>query len=404
MLIFDIIMMSLKSLRDNGLRSVLSMLGIIIGVAAVVAVVSVGSGAEKQIMDQINQLGTNMITITPSQPRGSSGRVSQELTDVFTYEMTQQILTYCPDVDKASPFIDNMVLAVRGSLNVRSRSRATTASSFDMLNLEIGMGRTFSDEDIEESRLVAIIGSDVAKDLFEYEDPIGQDIKLAIGNHRVNVTVIGVLEEKGELFFNNFDTYVFLPITTWMNRIQTTRYVNGFLAQAATNQDVAPAVAQLENLFFQRLKNKDRFRVSSQEEMLNMATTFAKTFTILLGGIASIALLVGGIGIMNITLVSVTERTREIGIRKALGAKKRVILLQFLIESCTISLFGGIIGLGFGTLGAFLLAQIGGWPFIVTMTSAIIALVFSTLIGLFFGLYPANKAARLDPVNALNYE
>lgn len=404
MIILEVIKEALKSLMNNRLRSFLSILGIIIGVAAVIAVISISSGAEKNILDQLNKLGTNLIVITPGVSKGSGGKLSQEQTEVFTFEMSDQIQFLCPAVKNTAPFIDSQGLIIYDNINLRARTRATTNAFFDMVNLRLTRGRLFSDSDLKESRMVAILGSKIAEDLFADKNPIGQRIEINRGKFNFSLVVIGVLEEKGQVMFTNYDTMIFIPITTWMNRLQRIKFVNGFVSQAISSEEASNAVAQIEYLLYQKLKDLEKFKVTSQTEMLSMASDYTRTFKILLGGIASIALLVGGIGIMNITLVSVTERTREIGIRKALGAKKRVILLQFLIESCTISIFGGLLGIGVGIIGAIFISRIGGWPFLVTPGSILISLVFSTLIGLFFGIYPASRAAKLDPVEALSYE
>lgn len=223
-------------------------------------------------------------------------------------------------------------------------------------------------------------------------------------NQNYTFTVVGVLKEKGQVMFSNYDNQIFLPIATYMSRLQRTEYIDGFTAQAVSSAEASSAVEQVEYLFYQKFGKLDMTNVMSQTEMLSMASDYTRTFKILLSGIASIALLVGGIGIMNITLVSVTERTREIGIRKALGARPSIIWLQFLIESCTISLSGGLIGLLFGMVAGMVISRVGGWPFYVTPVSVTISIGFSTGIGLFFGIYPASRAAKLDPVNALSYE
>lgn len=404
MLIFNIIKVAFKSLTSNRLRTFLSMLGIIIGVAAVIAVIAISSGAEQQILDRLNNLGTNLVTITPGISTGSAGRISKETDDLFTYELADNILALCPALERIAPYIDGNGLAIYQNVNVQGRVRATTVDFFQMVDLEIDQGRLFSTIDLDENRMVAVLGSEIANDLFAGENPIGKEIKITRGKDKYSLFVIGVLKEKGQVMFSNYDNQIFVPITTWMNRLQKTNYVNGFSAQARSNELAAAAVEQIEYLFYQKYQDLDKVNVFSQSEMLDMATDYTQTFKILLSGIASIALLVGGIGIMNITLVSVTERTREIGIRKALGAKKRVILLQFLIESCTISLWGGLIGLGIGVLAALLISNVGGWPFHITTSSVLISMTFSIIIGLFFGIYPASRAASLDPVDALSYE
>ncbi|MCK4259159.1 MAG: ABC transporter permease [Halanaerobiales bacterium] len=404
MIFLDIILVSLKSLTNNRLRTFLSMLGIIIGVAAVIAVIAISSGAEEQMLDRLNNLGTNLITITPGTSRGGGGTISQDVGDVFTYETAEQILSLCPSIEKVDPYISSRVLAIYGNTNLQVSTRASSTTVFEISDLELEMGRFFTDMDLEDSKMIAVIGSTVAEDLFGSTNPIGQKVKVGSGNNKFSLTVVGVLAEKGQVMFTNYDNTIFLPITTWMNRFQRTDFVNGFTAQARSREEADDAVAQVEYLLYQKFKDLDKFKVSSQAAMLSMATDMTNTFKILLAGIASISLLVGGIGIMNITLVSVTERTREIGIRKALGAKRRVILLQFLIEASIVSIVGGLFGIAFGLLGSMAISKVGGWPFVISSSAILISIGFSTLIGIFFGIYPANKAAGLDPVDALSYE
>lgn len=404
MIFFDTIREAFKCLMSNRLRSFLSMLGIIIGVAAVVSVVSISNGAEKQVLDRLENLGTNLITITPGVSRGNGGRVSQELADLFTYDLTDQIRQFCPSVLNITPYIDGNGLALYESTNVQSRVRATTPEFFSMVDLKIERGRLFTETDIQENTLTVVMGSQAAQDLFGNTNPVGQEFKFIKGNQNFTVLVIGVLASKGQVMFSNYDSQIFFPITTWMNRVQKTKFVNGFAAQARSKELAATAVDEIEYLLYQKYQDLTKFNVMSQTEMLSVASDYSRTFKILLGGIASIALLVGGIGIMNITLVSVTERTREIGIRKALGAKPRLILLQFLVEACAVSVSGGILGLIVGVFAAMLISKFGGWPFLITPVSALLAMGFSALIGIFFGIYPASRASRLDPVNALSYE
>lgn len=404
MIVLDTIRDALKSLMSNRLRSFLSMLGIIIGVGAVIAVIAISSGAEKQVLDRLNNLGTNLITISPGTIRGNAGQRSRQVTNIFTYGMAGEIEAFCPSVTQATPYIDNSGLAVYESVNVQGRIRATEPEFFDMVDLKLESGRMFTLSEMSENQFVAVLGSKIAEDLFSGENPLGKSFKLTRENQNYTFTVIGVLKEKGQVMFSNYDNQIFMPISTYMSRLQRTQYVDGFTAQAISSAEAATAVEQLEYLFYQKFGKLDTFNVMSQTEMLSMASDYTRTFKILLSGIASIALLVGGIGIMNITLVSVTERTREIGIRKALGAKRHIIWLQFLIESCTISLSGGLIGLLFGMVAGMVISRVGGWPFYVTPVSVAIAIGFSTGIGLFFGIYPASRAAKLDPVNALSYE
>jgi len=402
--ILDTLRTALHSLRANTLRSILSMLGIIIGVGAVVSVVSIGTGGQQLVMANISQLGSNLITINPAVPRGSAGRVQEEVRSVFTVSMAQEMEELLPDVMNVVPIVTGRALLVAGGVNVQANLVGVTPPFVTVMNYEVARGRFITEWDVSEEQAVAVLGSELATELFEDTDPLGQEIIAIVSNRRQILRVVGVMAPRGQALGGDYDMQLYLPVTTMMERIAKTRTVSYFAAQASSSERASEAVDQVQFFLTRRLGDSRRFRVASQDQLLETMSSITQTLSIMLGGIASIALLVGGIGIMNIMLISVTERTREIGIRKALGAKRRVILFQFLTEAVTLAALGGAIGVGVGWVGAQIIGYYGGWPGIISAESVAVAMGFSTAVGLFFGIYPAAKAARLDPVQALSYE
>lgn len=404
MSVFETIRTAFQSLRANAMRSILSMLGIIIGVAAVVSVVSVGTGGQQRVMENISQLGSNLITINPAAARGRAGQVQQDAESVFSLPMAAEMERIVPYITNVVPVVNGRALLVAGGVNVNATVLGVTAPYQEVMNYQVERGRFITDWDVNEELHVAVLGSSLAEDLFEDEEPIGQEIIAIIGDRRIIFRVVGVMEPRGQALAGNFDTQMYVPVTTMMERVAKTRTVSSFAAQAISGDYANEAVDQLSFFLTRRLGDSRRFRITSQDQMLETMSQVTQTLSLMLGGIASIALVVGGIGIMNIMLVSVTERTREIGIRKALGAKRRTILLQFLVEAISLSALGGIIGLGLGWVGARVIGHFGGWEGMLSVESIVVALGFSAGVGLFFGIYPAAKAARLDPVDALSYE
>ncbi len=400
----EFIRIAFHSLSANKLRTALSLLGIIIGVASVITMVAIGTGAQEQVTGQIGAMGSNLITVSPGFSRGGGGRISQDIADVFTLEMAEAIKNASPNIKHVVPTSETSGLAVYRGNNVRVRISGVTPEYQEVINHYPLVGRYVREQDVANSEKVTVLGSEVASELFGPENPVGQSIRVVIGDRSYSLRVIGVMESKGQVMMANYDNRIYVPITMLIKRGLKTRYVDGYSIEAAS-RDVAKSVVQEVEVFMTRmLGDADRFRVMSQDTILETVSQATGTLTLLLGAIASIALLVGGIGIMNIMLVTVSERTREIGIRKAIGAKRKHILMQFLLEAVLLSGLGGILGLGTGWAGGYWLSRGLGWPFSVSPVAVVIAIGFSVCIGLFFGIYPASKAASLDPVVALRYE
>ena len=408
MLFWTTVKASLKSLLANAMRSFLAMLGIIIGVAAVISMLAIGSGAKKQIMDRVTAMGTNLLVVRPGQSgfHGVASGTQQNLT----LADAQAIVKEVPGVQRIAPCVGGNVQLKYLSRNSRVRVTGTTATYLPIRDFAIASGRAFTEPETDAMVRLVILGPVTVENLFGISDPIDQVVKL----NGINFTVVGVLKAKGDQGWFNPDDQAILPYTTAMKQVLGLDYLGEIDVQVAEGQDVNKVLADTSALLRKRHRTQpgapDDFNIRNQADMIETFNQYAMTFTILLGGIASISLLVGGIGIMNIMLVTVTERTREIGIRKAIGAKERSIRNQFLIESMIISgvggLIGAVLGVGAARLIEILTTQYTTNPFltIVEWPSILLALSFSALVGIFFGFYPAWRASRLDPVEALRYE
>lgn len=405
-MIFEIIKLAMNSLRANKLRTLLSMLGIIIGVGAVIAIVSIGSGAREQITAQISDLGSNVINILPGTSRGWGGRVSTSSTDIFTLELADYIEKVSPSVKRVVPISQGSGLLIKGNFNIQTTIIGTDAGYQEVNNYNLALGQFINEGDLDTSRNIIILGSGLAEELFGNNNPLGEKIKLFYQRRDYLFTVIGVMEEKGAGLTGNLNDQAYIPITTFMKKLSNSRFVSYYMAQAKSSDEASAAVGEIEYFLIKYLEDEEqeKFNLFSQDQILDTISSVTAALSLMLGGIAAISLLVGGIGIMNIMLVSVTERTREIGIRKALGAKNKNIMSQFLIEALSLSGMGGLIGIAFGWLGAYAIAQVGKWPLVVSPISVLLVFGFALIIGLFFGLYPAMKAAKMDPVDALRYE
>jgi putative ABC transport system permease protein len=404
------ILEALESLNSNRLRSGLTMLGIIIGVGAVIAMLSVGQGAQSTITGAISGIGTNLLFVT-SGNRTQDVRNPRPLTMGDAQAIADPLVS--PDVEAVAPNIQGSAeVSVANGKQTTNSITGVTPDFFPMQNYALTEGAFITQDQVLGQASVVVIGPSIADNLFGRHDGlVGETVRLNGQPFRV----IGITASKGGGSFGSQDSNIFVPISTAQARLIHRTAVNEvdlIYVQATSADTVSQATDEVTQVLRQRHHTPigiDDFTIFSQKDILSIATTVTGVFTIFLGGIAGISLLVGGIGIMNIMLVSVTERTREIGLRKALGARKRDILVQFLTESSLLSLFGGVIGIGLGWALAVLVGRIAsasGNPFnpTVTLSSILLATLFSTAIGLFFGIYPANRAANLEPVEALRYE
>jgi len=395
---------ALEGLNANRRRSFLSMLGIIIGIAAVVIIISITQGSQKSISERIEALGTNLINVSPGRRGGARGMRARTVTDLFTVADGEKILKRASAVKRVVPVVNRRLLLQYRDKNAEIQVNGVTPEYQDVLNFWVEEGKFIDDRDLKSLRTVIVLGQEVATDLFGDEDPLGQSIMVNGPSSRYKFRVIGVMESKGQVMFSHFDEQAFIPLTTAQKRLLQTKYVNSFSIQAKSKEAASEATEQIDAILYRRFQDDTKYRIFSQEELLSTVGSVMQTFTVMLVGIAAISLLVGGIGIMNTMLVSVTERTREIGTRMAVGAKRSDILLQFLWESLVLCLLGGVIGIAAGWIGSIITASIGGWTTIVSFPAIALALGFATVVGLFFGIYPANKASKLDPVEALRYE
>ena len=397
-------LMAWSSLIANKMRSLLTMLGIIIGVAAVIALVSIGYGVRQQITESISSLGSNLLMVYPGAPRTPGVRPvagANKTIKMGDYEAISKM----DSVQAASPVAANSYLTVYMSKNWTTTVNGANADFQYVNNWTMKSGRFITDSQIERRERVAVIGTTVAKNLFGNEDPIGKDIRI----HKNSFKVVGVLDEKGSgTMGNDQDDVIVVPYTTMMERVMGVDYLRMIYIQAKEGEDLERVQADIENILRVRhgIKNPelDDFNVNNMASIMKAVEENTATMTLFLGAVAAISLLVGGIGIMNIMLVSVTERTREIGVRKALGATYRTIITQFLIEAVVISLVGGAIGILVGIGASQLIATVAKLKTVVTTGPILLSFGFSMTIGLVFGLYPARKAAKLNPIDALHYE
>ncbi|QTL98739.1 FtsX-like permease family protein [Iocasia frigidifontis] len=402
-MILETIKIAIFSLNSNKLRTLLSMLGIIIGVAAVIAVVSIASGTQEQVTARISNLGSNLISISPGVKRGRPGYISSESENVFNLELVKAIVDYCPSVKQIVAKNQSSGLLIEGENNYMTTIIGTGINYQEINKYYPEQGVFFNDYHLKNAVNVIVLGSELLEELFPESNPLGQTIAFNLNDNNYLFEIIGVMQEKDRGITGDLNKQAYIPITTQL-KITSSNNISSFIAQASSADEATAAVEQIEYLLNNYLDDDEEFNIVSQDQILETINEVTGSMKLMLSGIAAISLLVGGIGIMNIMLVSVTERTREIGIRKALGAKQRHILGQFLAESLTLSSFGGILGIIIGFLAAFSIARIGGWPFVVSIFTVLLAFVFSLIVGVFFGIYPAVKASRLDPVKALSYE
>jgi len=395
----------LRALASNKVRTVLSMLGILIGVAAVVAMLALGRGAQKAIEAQLASLGSNMLMLRPGAI--SVGGVAQQagVTSRLTVDDALEIQQHIPGVKHAAPNVTGRVRATYGNKNWNTLVRGTVPEYAEMRASEPQIGRFFTHEENQRRARLALVGLTVVRELFGDQNPVGEMIKL----NKVNFQVIGVLPAKGATGFQDQDDVVVIPVLTAMHRLLGKDYVDYIDIEAATPADLQPVTdATLKYMLTRHkvppMQQQDAFQIRNLADIQSAFTESSRTMSVLLAAIAAISLLVGGIGIMNIMLVSVTERTREVGLRKAVGARRRDILMQFLVEAVVVSLTGGLAGIALGWLITVVLSQLAGWSTSVSAGAVLLAFLFSAGIGIVFGIYPARKAARLNPIQALRYE
>jgi putative ABC transport system permease protein len=400
--------LSFRALRVNKMRSALTMLGIIIGVGAVIAMLAVGTGASSQISEQISKMGSNMIMIVPGTTTAGGVRMGAGTQSTLTMDDADAIQKECSAVSDVAPVHNGAAQVVFGHMNWSTAITGTTPGMLNVRDWPLSSGRPFTMQDVRSATKVCLLGQTVVDNLFGSADPLGQIVRIK----KIPFTVIGVLGPKGQSpNGQDQDDNIYVPVTTAQKKIFGTTFpgtVRAIMVKAKSGDDLAAAERQINDLLKQRhhigQKQDNDFTVRNLTQMMQAAEQSSKVMTMLLGAIASVSLLVGGIGIMNIMLVSVTERTREIGIRMAIGAKTWDIRFQFIIEALTLSMIGGTAGIITGLGGSSVLSMMAGWPTVVSVPSILLSFGFSGLIGIFFGYYPAYKASLLDPIDALRYE
>jgi putative ABC transport system permease protein len=404
------IRVAFAALKTNRVRSALTMLGIVIGVAAVIATVAVGTGANQRIQAQIASIGSNMVIIIPGSLTSSGLQLGTGSATTLTNSDARELSAQCPDITNAAPAVRGAASVVYEGNNWGTTILGTTPDYFKIRSITVSKGEPFNEHDIEKASKIALLGATVVEKLYGGGDPVGTIIRIK----QVPFIVQGVLARKGQSASGqDQDDIVLLPISSAKQKVLGFKSANAdavdaILIQALANDRIDSAQEEARSLLRQRhhlLSNEDDdFSMRNLEEIFKAQATSSRIMSLMLAAVASVSLIVGGIGIMNIMLVSVRERTREIGLRQAVGAKTRNILAQFLVEATTLSICGGIMGVLIGVASSFLISRVAGWQTIVSPAAVIMAVAFSALVGIGFGFYPARKAAYLDPIEALRFE
>ncbi|QQN86728.1 ABC transporter permease [Bacillus toyonensis] len=379
--------MALKSIRANKIRAFLTMLGIIIGVSSVIVMVAIGQGSTKEVQDQIGNLGTNVLTVSITD------------SDATFKETDAKQIQDIDGIKAIAPTVSGRVTVKHEKMNTQVSMIGTTSSYLDVRDLKLHSGRFIADLDQGNHSKIAVLGSDTAQTLFGLGDPVGNSVKV----NGTSYKVVGVLESVGSSLGTSGDSTIIVPLSTGRRLAATTNVGTTYVK--VENEDMINFISsRIEGTMHSIVGDTDSYSVSSPKDLMETASSVNDTMTLMLGGSAAISLIVGGIGIMNIMLVSVSERTKEIGIRKAIGAKRKNILLQFLIEAVVLSSFGGIIGIGIGVISAQIFTLATGTTIAYSIPVMLLSFVFSLLVGVVFGVFPANKASKLDPIQALRYE
>ena len=408
MKIINLIRIAFRALQRNKLRAFLTMLGIIIGVGAVIAMVAIGQGSKKSIQDQLSSMGSNMITIRPNnnQAAGGGARLDASTLQTLTLDDIKAIQSQAQYINAVSPAVQGRGQAINGPLNWPTTMQGVSPNFLDIRNWPLKEGAPFGNEDVNGATKVCLIGQTVVDNIFDPgDDPLGKTIRF----NKIPFKIIGVLAEKGEnAFGQDQDDIILAPYTTVQKRILAIPYIQTIYASSSSSETSEPATQELSQILRGAHKltisEQDDFTVRTQAELINTFSSTSELLTVLLAAIAGISLLVGGIGIMNIMYVSVTERTREIGLRMSIGARGVDILMQFLIEAIVISITGGVLGVLLGLVASKLITVFLSWPTMVSESSIVLSFVVCAITGIFFGYYPAQKASRLDPIEALRYE
>ena len=408
--ILSAVRIAFRALEVNKARSALTMLGIVIGVAAVIATVAVGSGATQRVQQQIASIGSNVIIIIPGSMTSSGLHMGTGNAATLTESDVKDISAQCPEVAAAAPAVRGAGQIVYGDNNWATAILGTTPAYLTIRDVAVAKGASFTDHDVDSANKVALLGQTVVDNLFNGADPIGQTIRIK----QIPVTVTGVLERKGQSpTGQDQDDIILLPISTAKRKVLGIRSgnadaVNSIMIQAKDASQIHAAQDSAAALLRQRHhlqpKEDDDFSIRNMEEIFAAQETSSRVMSLMLAAVASVSLIVGGIGIMNIMLVSVRERTREIGLRQAVGAKTRDILTQFLVEATTLSLAGGVVGIVVGISASAIISTLASWQTVIGVGAVFLAVLFSAIVGIAFGYYPARKAAYMDPIEALRYE
>lgn len=402
------IKIAFRAIRVNKMRSVLTMLGIIIGVGAVITMLAVGTGARQKIAEQISSMGSNLLIVLPGSTTAAGVRMGGGTHPTLSLGDVDAILKECPAVAYAAPVLNGIAQVVYSNQNWSTTVIGTTPSMLDIMDWPLVAGRLFTTEEVRSASKVCLLGQTVVDNLFGSINHVGQIIRIK----KIPFTVIGVLEIKGQSpMGHDQDDTIYVPVTAAQKKLFGIAFpgmVRTIMVKAKSTEDLFVAEKQITELLRQRhhigQRQEDDFTVRNLTQMMQAAEQSTKAMTLLLGAIASVSLIAGGIGIMNIMLVSVTERTREIGIRMAVGAKTWDIRLQFIIEALTLSLIGGILGIITGISASQVISAVAEWSTVISLTSILLAFTFAGMVGIFFGFYPAYKASLLDPIDALRYE